>query len=371
MRTGFLGYGLGRWLCAALAVLVVGCLSACGGDEPLAEKSQTPAPPVGLVAYWETDALVVESLDGSSKRRFPVDVDEDTRYQPPSIAPSGERIAFLDAGVLFVLELASGSVQRVPLALEPQEEIDGAVGWSADEQKLILTGGRLHSCEAARSTDTRVYTVSRDGAQFRRIDNVIPATAAPVRGNPTWTANPTWSPDGRWLHYEVWQGSECETRGVYFRKTQMTVMPATKGKPVALAQIYHVPRASWAPDSTRIAYATEFGESGELKTVDVQTQETTVLGDFVGDVFWTRRGIYAYEGGLQRLMLVPADGSQPMTVAAHQFGHLVAAPVSGDWVAVCNSYCEVLVIYTHDGKRLLRRPLGAGDYEPVVAATSD
>ena len=66
-------------------------------------------------------------------------------------------------------------------------------------------------------------------------------------------------------------------------------------------------------------------------------------------------------------MSYPTNGGQPKRVAAHQFGHPVAAPISGDWVAVCNDYCQVLVIYSHDGKRLLRRPFG--DKEPVVAAT--
>ncbi|HUQ00145.1 MAG TPA: hypothetical protein VM093_06765 [Aeromicrobium sp.] len=151
----------------------------------------------------------------------------------------------------------------------------------------------------------------------------------------------------------------------------MTLMPAKGGTPIALAQLYFAPRASWSPDSSRIAYATDpDGTIGELKTVDVQTHETTILGDFVGDVLWTRRGIYAYDSNLQRLMLVPADGRRPTRVAAYEFGHPVAAPISGDWVAVCNTYCEVMVIYSHDGKRLLERALGGGDAEPVVAVTS-
>ena len=66
-------------------------------------------------------------------------------------------------------------------------------------------------------------------------------------------------------------------RSVY-PDTQMTVMPAEGGTPVALAQIF-APRASWSPDSTRIAFATDRGGIvAELKTVNVQTGETTLLG---------------------------------------------------------------------------------------------
>ena len=306
-------------------------------------------------------------MDGDDKRRFAVDVDEDSVAEPLSIAPSGKRIAFITDDRVFVLELASGSVQRVPVALEPQEHIEGPVAWSADEEKLTFTGGLYHSCETALRTDTRIYTVSRDGSQFRRID-VIPPTAAPVRGNPTWAADPTWSPDGRWLHYQVWQGSDLQTRGPYLQQTQMTVISDEGGKPVALAQVYFPPRASWSPDSTQIAYGTDREGPGELTTVDVRTHKTTMLGDAVGDVFWTRRGIYALAGGNERLMLVPVNGDQPQPVAAFPFYSTpLAAPLSGDWVALCNSGCETLSIYSHDGKRLIQRPLRTGDSYPVVA----
>jgi hypothetical protein len=38
----------------------------------------------------------------------------------------------------------------------------------------------------------------------------------------------------------------------------------------------------------------------ELTTVNVETGKSTMLGAFVGDVTWTRRGIYAYEPNLER-----------------------------------------------------------------------
>ena len=343
-------------------------LSACGANEPPAKKTRAPTGPVGVVAYPEPGGVVVESLDGVEQERFRVG-DQDAVAESLSIAPSGKRIAVLADGGLFVLEVASGVVRRLQVALEAEEFLAGEVGWSPDEQRLVVAGGAVRSCQTARPTDTRIYAISRDGSSFRRLDDVLPPTAAPVQGNPTWTAHPTWSPDGQWLHYQVWQGGDCETRGTYLKQTQMAVISDEGGKPVALAQAFLPPRASWSPDSTQIAYATDReGPRGELTTVDVRTHKTTVLGDFVGDVFWTRRGIYAFAGGNQRLMLVPASGDQPKPVTVFpSTANPLAAPLSGDWIALCDNGCETLVIYSHDGKRLIERPLRTGDSYPVVA----
>lgn len=360
-----------RWPCWACVGVTVVFLAGCGGDERGAERRQAPAQtpaPAGLVAYWEAGAVVVEPLDGSSERRFVVGAyDENKEVSGLWIAPSGKQIAFYIGSGLFVLELASGSVQQLEVALEPGEMFDYEIAWAPDERTLAFGASRLRSFCGQHATDIRLITITREGT-FRRTKNVIPPTAAPTRGNPTSIGRVAWSPDGEWLFYEVWQGSECETRGQYLREVQMTVMPVSGGKPRAFAQIHFPPRPSWAADGTpNIAFAPDPEGDGELTTVNVKTGKSTRLGYFVGDVIWTRRGIYAYEPYLERLMLVPADGDpRPTIVARKPFGRVAAAPATGDWVAVCDQYCQQLTVYSHDGKRLFGRFITDG--EAVIAA---
>jgi hypothetical protein len=68
-------------------------------------------------------------------------------------------------------------------------------------------------------------------------------------------------------------------------------------------------------------------------------------------------------------MLVAPDGdARPTFVARQPFGRVAAAPATGDWVAVCDQYCQQLTVYAHDGKRLFGRSLTDG--EAVIAAIS-
>ena len=166
----FLGCGLGRWLRFAMTRLVIGCLSACGGVEPRpATETKPPAPPVGLVAYREPGAVIVESLDGSRKPPVPGRGGREStggRSLCQSLRQENGSLSLLTVRCS-VLELASQAVERVPVALEAQEQIDGAVGLVAMSKRLLFTGGRVRSCEMARTTDSRIYTVSRDGAEFQ------------------------------------------------------------------------------------------------------------------------------------------------------------------------------------------------------------
>ncbi len=119
---------------------------------------------------------------------------------------------------------------------------------SSDGKELVFA--RNTDVNAAWSTNSDVWIVSRDGGEPRRLTT-----------NPAWDGSPQYSPDGRWIAYRAMARAGFEAD-----QTRLMLYEHATGKTRILAPDFadSVGDFLWAPDSQKIYFAADVGGAASI-----------------------------------------------------------------------------------------------------------
>src|SRR3954451_18765240 len=183
-----------------------GALGACCGTGPAPDWSRDgsriafsrpAADEPGPADLW----TIARGLTGPVALTAPPDVDE----REPSWSPDGKRIAYVDDGTVFVLDVATGDSVRLGRRDEP--------AWSpVDDRLLVVRDGAIVLTRAVPGATATVLTASGAAPEWSPDGKAIAFTRYPARQG-VWRmradggharrltrgidSHPTWSPDGR------------------------------------------------------------------------------------------------------------------------------------------------------------------------------
>jgi hypothetical protein len=200
------------------------------------------APANGQLAAVADGRLVALNSDGSGRRTLAV-ADPD-QIAELAWSPGGNRLAFVKAGEIGVLELATGRVISVTTGGG-----DANPGWSLDGTRIGFRRGLLTMTVAATGGNSQVNGLALlDGTTQIAWAPDLKSTAVVVAGvlalpllktPPAVTGAPAWSPDGGAIAFA--NGEGLSTLAV----TDGAVAPVATGMAEA-------PR--WSPDSRSLVY---------------------------------------------------------------------------------------------------------------------
>jgi TolB protein len=247
-------------------------------------------------------------------------------------SPDGKRIAFVSAGVVYVMNADGSGVRRLQAT-----PLFGDIAWSPDGRQIAFSD--------AAGGDIRILVARIDGGSPRVLTSAVPGAVLPswaprgslvafmsantnfshiytVRANGSGLRRltggreesfPTWSPDGRWL---LFQPYICRTGACGYGISVMR--PDGSGKRL----LAHVPsspgagglHASWSPDGSLIAFTRlrPHGLGYDIRSVGVTDTRVRTLADDArsGYPAWSpdgRRIAYASTGSAINVM--NSDGS--------------------------------------------------------------
>jgi Tol biopolymer transport system component len=193
----------------------------------------------------------------------------------PAFSPDGTRIAFVQAGHLWIMKANGSNAHAVSVTGSPYE---GSPAWSPNATKLAYingTDGQIYTVPASGGTPTRITSGitemadirwSPDGTKivfdakdtaatgYRQIFRVNLTTKAVTRltSGACDSVEPDWSPDGTQIAFST----PC-----FDGTGNIGVMPASGGaaSSVALLQNSAAGYPSWSPDGTQIVFAANEG----------------------------------------------------------------------------------------------------------------
>lgn len=254
-----------RRVCRALACAVMLVAALCAPAFAAAGNGQ-----LGAVVDGR---LVTLNPDGSGLRTLPVaDAQQITEL---AFSPGGNRLAFVKAGEIGVLELATGRVLTLTSG-----QIDANPGWSADGARIGFRRGlRTMTVLAAGGEQPRDHLgplkpgTSDIGwapdlkAVAAVVDNrlELPGLDAP----PPATGAPAWAPDNGVIAFAGPDG--------------LSTIPVTLGPPTLVTGLPASP-PRWSPDAHSLLYVS----GNELRTITVRggIVRTVLTAERVGAADW-------------------------------------------------------------------------------------
>ncbi len=154
--------------------------------------------------------------------------------------------------------------------------------WSPDGEKLVFLSNRTPTPDLDPDV-VDLYTLPAAGGKITKIE-------APLGPK----SLPTFSPDGKWIAYFGVEG-----RGDWWRNTGLWVVPADRRKvPVAMREArnltaghdlqvsYHtaddmgepaLTPPTWSPDSSRLYFQTDYHGSTQLRSIELNGEDMTVV----------------------------------------------------------------------------------------------
>lgn len=148
----------------------------------------------------------VMNADGSGKRRITYLGDA----EEPAWAPDGRRIAFSHLGDIFILDLETGSLQR--LTTTPAPLYEDFPDWSPDGNRIAY---ELRDLGSEPLIEYDVFVINVDGTNKRRLSRPDDTDGHPV-----------WSPGGKFIAY----GSDAPP--VFGQGEMIVIVDADSGRRV-------------------------------------------------------------------------------------------------------------------------------------------
>lgn len=229
------------------------------GEKQLAPLGGVATAPV----QWSADSSTIYFVSASGALEIvpakggTVTVVAPDGVSAPSIAPAGDRLAYIRAGKIEVLTFASGQTDEITPATTP-----ALVGWAKD--KLLWTAA--------------------DGVYMQADSGPTQVAAFPTTGTVTAVSI---APDG--------------THVVYQQDQNLLVLDLSTGKSTTLGQAGST-FLGWSPDGTQLLYSS----GGSTVVSDVQGNSTATLD--AGDASWSTQDAILL-GGDTAVYEVRPDGS--------------------------------------------------------------
>lgn len=349
---------------ASIRVRVVACVLAgallAGGELAGATRS-APARPWAVV-YQHVDVALgdVTGLDLLTSEAARVRaVTRRARHardwdHTPRLSPDGRFVAYGRAygrqPGLYVVAVRRGTSRRLARA-EPSQERDRPaslrpVAWSPDSGRLAFN----RECLSTPTCKPGLYVIRRDGRGLRRISPRPGAVA--------------WSPDGRLLACRC--GSEID----------VLAADGSRRRRVSAAGDGVLGDPSWSPNGRLLAFGRRCVRRGVLG--DAVTCALAVVGrdgrhertirprHGQNPPIWTSDGKLLIAAWSTSRIIVADPSRHSARTVLHQVGTSLTAGPNGTFAFIVQrDFRDVLLIYSRDGERLLRRWL------PEPAATDD
>ena len=243
----------------------------------------------GLSAQWSSDSSSVYFIDGKGALKVaavnggtPAVIATDSASSP-AVSLTGDRLAYIRDGKIFVLTFATGKTDE--FAVGP---IPTLVGWGKD--KFIWAG------------DGGLYTQAADGSSQQLA--ALPATGTP--------AVVSIAPDG--------------AHAVYRQEQDLFLLDLATGKSVRLGKGAATFQA-WSPGGTELLYAT----ADNVVVADTQGATQSTLP--AGDASWSSQDAVLIGGDTDVVQTRP-DGSNLGRIAAGTFRSPIWAPNGTTFVFV-------------------------------------
>lgn len=200
-----------------------------------------------IYATW----LGTARLGGSDRRSFTTRPHGSyERYDSDiALSPDGSQVAFVreteGGNALFVLSTDGGAIRRLVGAAQIGRSVVGPI-WSPDGTTIAFAGG---DC----TYSPRLYTISADGTQLRRLPPL------PVAHNLRWIEPYGWSPDGSELLYDVQDWIDDCFKASEFDRADLYTVSADGTSPSRLPGVRFGPylvNAAWSPSGSSIVTTT-------------------------------------------------------------------------------------------------------------------
>ena len=196
---------------------------------------------------WTSDGASLTFVVGGTLYRVPMmggvsePIFETKGYEfsSPALSPDGQRVAYADAGAVYVRGVSGGEARRVASVRYPS-----LIAWSPDGTKLAYVADNpwfiLSQLTFGNLAPSAIWVVDLVGGAPARVSDFTHLNTAPA-----------WTPDGRALLYV----SSIGGGGDIFQQA-LTRGGAARGEPARLTSGSNVHSLSVAADGKRMVYAT-------------------------------------------------------------------------------------------------------------------
>ena len=196
---------------------------------------------------WTADGASLTYVAGGTLYRVPMmggmsePIFETKGYEfaAPALSPDGQRVAYADAGAIYVRALSGGEARRVASVRYPS-----SIAWSPSGAKLAYVSDNpwfiLSQLYFGNIAPSAIWIVDLEGGAPARVSDVTHLNTAPA-----------WTPDGRALLYVSSLGGG---RDIF--QQALTRGGEARGEPARLTSGANVHSLSVAADGQRLVYTT-------------------------------------------------------------------------------------------------------------------